>query len=69
MSYNFVSWKILLSFKNIYRNKYHIEIMSEGNNEYLHIITCVPKKKVVAGKLLVLSSYIILILVQLNYML
>ena len=69
MGYNFVSLRNLVSFKDIRWNEYHIEIINEGNNEYLKIITCPPGKKVVVGKLLALSSYIIPILVQLNHML
>ena len=56
-----------MSFKDICQNEYHVEMMGERNNEYLHIITCPPGKKLIVGKLLALCLiYITLILVQLN---
>ena len=45
----------MLSFKDIYRNEYHIEIMSEINGEYLLILNIISKKKCVLEKLRSLS--------------
>ena len=50
------SQRNLLSFKDIRRNGYHIETMSEGDVEYLHITSITQGNKKILEKLHVLSS-------------
>ena len=46
----------LLSFKDIHRNRYHIETMNEGNTECLYINSIVYGKKLIMEKLSAFSS-------------
>jgi hypothetical protein len=50
------SRKNLLSFKDIRRNDYHIETMTENNIEYLQITTIKYDQKIILEKLEALSS-------------
>jgi GAG-pre-integrase domain len=54
--YSSKSKRNLLSFKNIRRNRYHIEIMTENNIEYLQIITIKCGQKIILKKMEALSS-------------
>jgi hypothetical protein len=54
--YSSKSRKNLLSFKDIRRNGYHIEIMTENNIEYLQITTIKYGQKTILEKLEALSS-------------
>ena len=45
------SLRNLLSFKDICKNGYHIEIMNEGNKECLYITSIIYGKNIVAEKL------------------
>jgi hypothetical protein len=54
--YSSKSRNFLLSFKNIRRNGYHIEIMTENNIEYLQITTIKYGQKIILEKLEALSS-------------
>ena len=53
--YSRKSTRNLLSFKDIYKNRYHIETMNEGNKEYLYITAIIYGKNIVAEKLLAFS--------------
>jgi hypothetical protein len=46
----------LLSFNDIWRNGYHIEIMTENNIEYLQVITIKYGQKIILEKMEALSS-------------
>ena len=50
------SQKNLISFKDIGMNGYHIETVSEGNKEYLCIVTSIGSQKQILEKLSALSS-------------
>ncbi|TYG99184.1 hypothetical protein ES288_A10G175800v1 [Gossypium darwinii] len=54
--YSAKSQRNLLSFKDICHNGYHIETISEGNDEYLQIMTIIQGNKIIVGKLSTLSS-------------
>ena len=54
--YSSKSRRNLLSFKDIRRNGYHIEIMNEGNKECLYITSIISGKKIVGEKLPAFSS-------------
>ena len=54
--YSSKSIRNLFSFKDIYRNGYHIEIMNEGNVECLYITCIVYGKKLIIEKLSTFSS-------------
>ena len=45
-----------MSFKDIRCNRYHVEIVCEGNNENLHITSIVLGKKSVLERLLAFSA-------------
>ena len=53
--YSRKSTRNLLSFKDICKNRYHIETMNEGNKEYLYITAIIYGKNIVAEKLLAFS--------------
>ena len=44
------------SFEDIRINGYHIETVSEGNNEYLYIVSSIESQKQILEKLSALSS-------------
>ena len=46
----------VLNFKDIRRNGYHIETMSEGNVEYLYITSIISDQMLIVEKLLIFSS-------------
>jgi hypothetical protein len=54
--YSNKSRKNLLSFKDIQRNGYHIEIMTENNIEYLQIIMIKYGQEIILEKMKTLSS-------------
>ena len=54
--YSRKSTKNLLSFKDIRKNRYHIETMNKGNKESLYITSIIYGEKIVAEKLLTFSS-------------
>jgi hypothetical protein len=54
--YSSKSRKKLLSFKDIRRNGYHIETMTENNIEYLQITTIKYGQKIILEKIEALSS-------------
>jgi hypothetical protein len=54
--YSSKSRKKLLSFKDIQRNGYHIETMTESNIKFLQIITIKYDQKIILEKIEVLSS-------------
>lgn len=59
----------LISFKDMRMNGYHIETVSEGNNEYLCIVTSIGSEKQILEKLSALLSglyYIIISNVELH---
>ena len=49
------STRNLLTFKDIRKNRYHIENMNERNKESLYITSIIYGKKIVVEKLLVFS--------------
>ena len=54
--YSSKSRRNLLSFKDIRRNGYHIETMSENNVEYLYITSIISSQKLIMEKLPAFSS-------------
>ena len=52
-SYSSKSRRNLLSFKDIRRNGYHLEIMNEDDVEYLYITSIIYGRKLIMEKLLV----------------
>ena len=54
--YSSKSKRILLCFKGIPRNGYHIETMNEDNVEYLYITFIISDQKLIMEKLLIFSS-------------
>ena len=54
--YSSKSTRILLSFKDIRRNEYHIETMNDGNKECLYITSIVYGKKLDVETLLAFST-------------
>jgi hypothetical protein len=54
--YSSKSRRNLLTFKDIRRNGYHIEIMTENNIEYLKITTIKYGQNIILEKMKVLSS-------------
>ncbi|KAB1997736.1 hypothetical protein ES319_D12G043400v1 [Gossypium barbadense] len=53
--YSSKSQRNLLSFKDIRHNGYHIETISEGNDEYLQITSIIQGNKIILEKLFALS--------------
>ena len=56
--YSSKSTRNLFSFKDIYKNGYHIETMNEGNKESLYITIIIYGKKIVVEKLPTFSSWL-----------
>jgi hypothetical protein len=54
--YSSKSRKKLISFKDTHVNGYHVEIIYEGNNEYLYITSIILGQKLILDKLLPFSS-------------
>ncbi|KAB2090390.1 hypothetical protein ES319_A03G120800v1 [Gossypium barbadense] len=54
--YSPMSQRNLLSFKYIRHNGYHIETISEGNDEYIQIMSIIQGNKNILEKLFALSS-------------